>query len=389
MKIFFVTKAYPYPAHSGDFQFTGGIIEALAERNDVELTVYCCGGLPVAPAKNGRITWIAGHPKVDRRRDLMSLISRDPRQASRTVSRRDLRDISKRVAPGDFEVTILNESCTGSVAGVLGASRKIYLSHNVDTVIRPTIARAIKNPLKRLLQVFDASKYSGLERRLMNRVDGMTAISETDLRWYQKEMPATPSILLKPGYSGARLPARRIDASVPLVVALVGSFFWNAKQRNLFDILDAYVNRLKTANLPFFQLRVAGNMPADLIEKLRRKYTSVQFTGAFDDLSDVLKDVRIALVLERLGGGFKLKILDYVFHRVPVLAFPEAMAGTGFAPGTDFISCNSYRDAMITVAETIEDCPLLNRIQESAWHHARSDFLWSDRAADIVHLARK
>ena len=52
---------------------------------------------------------------------------------------------------------------------------------------------------------------------------------------------------------------------------------------------------------------------------LRQRFASVTFIGSVEDVRPYMASARIALVPDELGG-FKLKGLDYVFSRLPVLA---------------------------------------------------------------------
>ena len=44
---------------------------------------------------------------------------------------------------------------------------------------------------------------------------------------------------------------------------------------------------------------------------------ATQFTGTVPDVTRYMDEARIAIVPERNGGGFKLKVLEYVFNRIP------------------------------------------------------------------------
>ena len=40
----------------------------------------------------------------------------------------------------------------------------------------------------------------------------------------------------------------------------------------------------------------------------------MRFLGFVEDLETIFRSVRIGIVAERIGGGFKLKTLDYIFN---------------------------------------------------------------------------
>src|SRR5205085_3085674 len=114
--------------------------------------------------------------------------------------------------------------------------------------------------------------------------------------------------------SGAVASPRSIDASTPRRVVLVGSYRWVAKQHNLRALAAAADEAFTRHGIV---LDVVGDAPAELRAALAG-CRAVRLHGFADALAPFMADARMALVPEAIGGGFKLKLLDYVFHRVPV-----------------------------------------------------------------------
>ena len=115
-------------------------------------------------------------------------------------------------------------------------------------------------------------------------------------------------------------------------------------------------------------------------------YPETDLRPSFTVLKEVLDDARLALVLERLGSGFKLKTLDYIFFRVPIVAFPNAMAGSNLEPGVDYVGGKDLVDALLRAEGVIDDFSKLNTMQESANFKALNNFNWSDRADSLLHF---
>jgi hypothetical protein len=81
---------------------------------------------------------------------------------------------------------------------------------------------------------------------------------------------------------------------------------------------------------------VVGNVPDHLTAK--NHFQTTRFLGFVDNLEPIFRSVRIGLVAERTGGGFKLKVLDYIFNRVPIAAIRGSIAGLPLCRG-----CTTYR----------------------------------------------
>lgn len=388
MRLLLLITRYPYPANSGDRIYNVGLIEALDRDPEVALTVHCGEPRPAdAPAPPGRATWHFGTVK-SRSNDLRSLFTADPRTAHRCHSEVDLQQITALIAEQGFDHVLISEASAGRGmtrfrAAAPDTTRFVYIAHNVDNRVRVDAARELRNPLLRQLVIFDGKKGAQLEQRVILGSDCMTAITPEDLVDFNRLDPELPKLVLRPAYNGARRAARAIDASAARCAVLVGSFDWYAKQVNLLELLEAHAEALAQGKVDF-ELRIAGRMHSKLVEDLTRQYPHLDLRPSFDWLEDVLNDARVALVLERLGSGFKLKILDYIFARVPIVAYPHAMAGSGLRPGVDFFGVETMREAMAGIQGVIDDFTVLNRLQEAAFDRSSHLYDWDARRVALL-----
>ena len=72
---------------------------------------------------------------------------------------------------------------------------------------------------------------------------------------------------------------------------------------------------------------------------------------------------RIALVPEEIGGGFKLKILDYIFSRVPIAAVETALNGIPVQLQSQFVIESDISTLLATIVAVIDDIDRLNAMQ--------------------------
>jgi hypothetical protein len=103
----------------------------------------------------------------------------------------------------------------------------------------------------------------------------------------------------------------------------------------------------------------------------------------------LLAQARIALVPELIGGGFKLKFLDYFFGRIPVASVNAAAAGLPAALRACLLCGEDIPSLTERVVQQIDDLDDLNRRQAAAFEHAQSSFRWSDRGAQLLAQIRK
>ena len=101
-------------------------------------------------------------------------------------------------------------------------------------------------------------------------------------------------------------------------------------------------------------------------QRLRRRFPSVDFVGLVDDVRPYMRQARLALVPDLLGG-FKLKGLDYVFNRLPILAMRIALPGMPLEDGTNIGLFDSHAALADGVVDADRQFPELNARQAAAY----------------------
>jgi hypothetical protein len=92
-----------------------------------------------------------------------------------------------------------------------------------------------------------------------------------------------------------------------------------------------------------------------------------------------LRCARIAIVHESIGGGFKLKLLDYIFGRVPIASVSQAVAGLSDELQRVMLTNSSQAGLINDIVSYIDRFDELNRMQERAFSLGRAQFQWSVR----------
>jgi hypothetical protein len=112
-------------------------------------------------------------------------------------------------------------------------------------------------------------------------------------------------------------------------------------------------------------------------------------TGPVDRVEPYLARARMGIVAEEIGGGFKHKILHYVFNRVPVASLSGSVAGTPLAAGESILEFADMAGLVAGVIATIDDLARLNRLQEAAFRACEGKFAWADRGRTLAAALRE
>ena len=257
----------------------------------------------------------------------------------------------------------------------------IPIDHNKS--VRQQAASQVRNLVMRQLVAWDAWKATRLEDRAMRLVDGVVVLTERDQALFQLDHPSARYIVLQPGYDGTILEQRTINAAIPERICVLGGRGSFHKQLVLKQCLTAL-----QAQRPIAQyLDVVGFIEPALKTKLEASYSNLNFRGYVESIEAYLTTVRLGLMPDAVGGGFKLRALTYVFNRVPIIAVRGALDGMGLTPGEHYIEAPDM-DSLVTMARhTVGDFALLNRISNNAMRICSGRFDWRDRVIALSRFA--
>jgi polysaccharide biosynthesis protein PslH len=132
---------------------------------------------------------------------------------------------------------------------------------------------------------------------------------------------------------------------------------------------------------------VVGNVTNHL--RAEGRFRATRFLGFVEDLEPIFRSVRIGVVAERTGGGFKLKTLDYIFNRVPIAAIRGGIAGLPLTPGLHYLSFESMQELAQGVATMIDDIERLNHLQQAAYEKCMTGFDWGERGRTLCGAIRQ
>jgi glycosyltransferase involved in cell wall biosynthesis len=229
---------------------------------------------------------------------------------------------------------------------------------------------------------YDALKAKRLERISNTQADGLTVHTSEDGKAFSA-YASTPSIVLMPGYDGRKLKFRKIDSGVPPRITIMGNHDSYHKRMVLVRALEA----LKAGGL-------RGDFLIDIVgggdhQQFARRFPNFNFLGFVDDLEGYMASVRIGLIPDLIGGGFKNRALAYAFNRVPILAVEGAMAGMGFKAGEHYKNEANLEDLVREIPSLIQNFEGLNDLQNSAFEHCENAFDWKERGKALHEFAQE
>lgn len=386
MRCLWISRHVPYPMNEGLKVYSAKLSEALAHAGAF-VRVLGFGETRDVPKDRARMEWVP--VPGDRRGTAAALLNRFPLTAAvdstaayRALLDEQLREPWDAIVFDSYGSGWALDRCKAYRASVLGARTVlVHVSHNHEEVLWHAMARQANAALPRRLALWqNYYKVRRLERRLLREVDLVSAITIEDEQALRAYRADDHTLTLTPGYDGAVAPERMIDAAVPRRAVIVGSFHWVVKRENLARFVEHADARFAANGI---ELVVAGDVPDDLKQTLLASSKATRFEGFVKQLGPFLAQARIAVVPELIGGGFKLKFLDYIFGRVPVATVDAAAAGLPQRLRDDLITSDDFAGLTSAIIDNIDQLDRLNRIQCAAFEQARTLYRWEDRGLQL------
>jgi len=378
MHCLWITLADPDPATNGQLIYSKGLIEALHAAGADLCVMGISRREKSAPSLDAeRLVWrLVEEEELSRWR---RVIHPKPTVALRGLSRPMLRMLGEVLSGRIWNAIVFDSICTGWALDPVLQYRHtcthlptlVYLSHNHEKTVARRIADASRG-VRRIFKEVDFLKVARLERRLVAASGLVTANTPEDCRRFADEAAGTPVAFLPPGYGGNRVAERTIDDGVPRRAVIVGSFDWPPKRISLERFLAVGAPMLAHAGV---ELQIVGAVASDYLASLRGRYPSVTFVGPVEDVRPYMAAARIALVPDLLGG-FKLKGLDYVFNRIPILAMRVGLPGMPLEDGRSIGLFDSHAALVEGMIALIDDLETLNRRQALAFDACAARFDW-------------
>jgi glycosyltransferase involved in cell wall biosynthesis len=388
MKCLWIARDLPFPLDAGDRIYSANMARSLGEAGAYVRFLGYRASMTKVPSD-----WpVDGYTVIgDKHGPLRALFSRLPIAAAihDTPYYRALLEMQLRQM---WDVIVLDSYGSGWALDVCIQARNssagkkpalVYLSHNHEGNLWRAMARESKAALPKKVALWqNYRKVQVLERRLVAAVDLIATITAEDAQAYAAQDKSKPMVVLTPGYSGWIAPEREINEDCPSRVVLVGSFRWVVKQENLRRFLEQADMRFAQQGIRF---DVIGDVPQALLDELRPMVRATEFHGFVDDIGPFFSAARMAVVPEMIGGGFKLKYLDYIFGRVPVASISAAAMGLPEAIRANMLCRQDVRQLVDAIVESIGRPRQLNAMQQRAFAEARTLFQWRDRGLQLRH----
>lgn len=387
-RVLYLTKVYPYPpATAGDAIYSKGIIEALS--STCQITALCADSGAKRRDMSG-IDWHVVGPQRSGRAG--SILSRWPLIAWKSATPDFIAELDCLLKEQWDAIVLDNLGLSHALPRAKGYrakypdTRLIYISHEYEYATRSAKYGSYGLSLpKRIIAGRDLVKVRDSEEALLQCCDIVTVINTSDLKPFRKIAPDKKYLPLNPGYDGLFVESRQINVDTPRRVLLLGGRRSEQKRQILLDWMKLAYESLNRAGI---EMVIVGDMEDSLRQCLNATYPRSQVLGFVDDLEALINSARMGLIVDTVGGGFKMRLLTHVFQRLPIVGLSDAINGLPTLQGKGYLGADDLQALVDLVCQVIDEADRLNALQETAFANCASAYSWKTRAEAFAGAVR-
>ncbi|HTU22591.1 MAG TPA: glycosyltransferase [Gemmataceae bacterium] len=313
-----------------------------------------------------------------------NLLSPLPYSAASHRSRR-MRDALQRYA-AEHAVDLWQFEWTPYV-GTLGANRetrRLLIAHNVDSLIWQRYHKNERHILKRFYIHKQWRKFERFERRVFAEVDHIVAVSSEDANLLRRQFAVENLDVIENGVDTAYFENVRGGGKAGVILFL-GSLDWRPNLDAVRLLLDDIFPVVRQAE-PAARLCLVGRNPPDWLLQRVAQAPNVDLHSNVPDVRPYLAESGVMAVPLRIGGGSRLKILEALACRLPVVSTRIGAEGLNLQPDRDLIVVERVEDMAAALIESIRSPERVRRMADQARELVRENYDWAILAAKLERV---
>ena len=253
--------------------------------------------------------------------------------------------------------------------------KRIVLNwHNVESELTARHALHGRTFLHRIYMRMATTQLRSIERELLHRCDLHLVTSQRERDLLLRLNPGADVLVTENGVDMASfLDTKNLDhepSEQRNRVLFVGSMDYSAN-------IDAILNFSLTSwadihrQFPALRLTVVGRNPPKQIRELSRR-PGIEITGAVPDVRPYYDQAFAVVVPLRVGGGTRLKVIEALAARVPVLSTAVGVEGLRLEPGRHFRLAESPLAFYREISNLSADHESWRRMATEGWKLAQT-----------------
>ena len=376
MNILFLSGWFPYPPDNGSRLRISNIIEGLASQHDITLLSFADKQNGVVDESAARrfcreVHVVPTRPFNQRNhRAQLGFLSSTPRSIHATFSPEMESSVRRLLSAKQFDLVIASQLTAASYAFLFKGLPALFEESELG-VFYEQFARAT-SIRHRIRYGLTWTKHRRYVANLLCYFRACTVVSEQERELMRRCAPKFQSVDVIPNcialddYRDLHAPNQ------PNTLIFTGSFRYSANYEAMVWFLDQVYPFIRK-EIPDVRLTITGDR-ADLPVP---SADNVTYTGVVDDVRPLVASSSVSLAPMRTGGGTRLKILEAMALRTPVVATSKGAEGLDVRHGQHVLIADEPKAFADEAVRLLREPDLGRRLAENAYQLVRAEYDWA------------
>jgi polysaccharide biosynthesis protein PslH len=376
MRILFLSRWYPYPPNNGSKLRINNLLDNLLQHHEVQLISF------FDPLDNGKGQLDSPPSQLnvemipykilhrDLLQDKLDLFHSTPRDYLNAYSLEMKNCIEHSLRRKSFDLIVASQIDTAAYVQSFAGYPALFEEVEVG-FMHDQFANA-STPSRRIRYKLTWMKYRRYLEKLLHQFRAGTVVSEEERTLLQRAVPDFKSVSVIPNCVNLEDYSRISEQPEPGKIVFTGSFSfypnYEAIQWFLNDVFPRIVERVPEA-----KLYISGD---------HRNYPlpgayNIVLTGFIENVHSLVASSWVSIAPIMRGGGTRLKILEAMALRTPVVATSKGAEGLDVSDGEHLLIADEPDKFADMVIRLLLDPGLRRRLSENAYQLIEEKYNWA------------
>lgn len=396
MKLLILDEEFPHPLNTGKRIRTFNLFSRLASRHHLTYLAYGNDG-----SEAFRVFDSAGlHPVAVPRRPrpkqgaglyvrlLQNLFSSEPYSVSSHWTKAFDTAVEKEISSADYDLVVCEWTPYAQFMRTRTNIKTMVVAHNIEYQIWQRYVQNEKQFVVKKYMAMQAARMRTFEENTFKIVSGATAVSAADAEVIRTINPDLPVQVVDNGvdlefFRDFDQPS---DDEAPGLV-FTGSMDWRPNQDSVEYFVHEILPLVKRTH-PHIKTVLVGRNPPPKIVALGN-VDGVTVTGTVDDVRPYIKRANVFIVPLRIGGGSRLKILEAMAMKKPVVSTSVGAEGLDVNDDRELLLADTPEQFAEQINLLLSDQPKARRLGEAGRTLVEQHYGWDALSVKLEQFMQR
>ena len=262
---------------------------------------------------------------------------------------------------------------------------KILDEHNIEYDNLFRMWKYQQNSLRRIHYYREYKKSYDEEITTCKKMDAIFVVSERDKMILNKDVPSIPKFTIPNGVDTSYF-YPSFDEPEPYSMVFTGMMGYFPNYDGMLYFLDQ-IFPLILKKIPQAKVYIVGNSPPKALQD--RSSENVIVTGFVDDVRPYVWGASLYVVPLRMGGGTRLKVLEALSMKKPVITTSIGCEGITVSDGESVLIEDDPQNFAMRAVDLLKDLAMRKILSSNGYELIRSTYDWEIITAKIDESYQK